>query len=146
MTRPRYVDNHHEYYLSMLGPYLLRPKIPFSFTTRTMASTSSLASLVPSKRPREDSLDEPITVPPLLPRPATSQRFKDSIVLAPMVRSGTSEYKMMLFITTSHPFIVPTRLLALKYGASLVWGPEIVDKAMLHAKRVVDCMYTIFIL
>ena len=33
---------------------------------------------------------------------------------------------------------VPTRLFALKHGASLVWGPEIVDKAILHAERVVD--------
>ena len=35
-------------------------------------------------------------------------------------------------------FEVPTRLFSLKYGASLVWGPEIVDKAILHAERVVD--------
>jgi tRNA-dihydrouridine synthase 2 len=35
-------------------------------------------------------------------------------------------------------FTVPTRLFALKHGASLVWGPEIVDKAILHAERVVD--------
>lgn len=35
-------------------------------------------------------------------------------------------------------FKVPTRLFALKHGASLVWGPEIVDKAILHAERVVD--------
>lgn len=34
--------------------------------------------------------------------------------------------------------IVPTRLYALKHGATLVWGPEIVDKAILHAERVVD--------
>ena len=34
--------------------------------------------------------------------------------------------------------VVPTRLFALKYGAKLVWGPEMVDKAMLHAERVVD--------
>lgn len=33
---------------------------------------------------------------------------------------------------------VPTRLYALKHGASLVWGPETVDKAILHAERVVD--------
>jgi hypothetical protein len=33
---------------------------------------------------------------------------------------------------------VPTRLFALKHGADLVWGPEIVDKAILHADRVVD--------
>jgi hypothetical protein len=34
---------------------------------------------------------------------------------------------------------VPTRLLALQHGATLVWGPEIVDKAILHATREVDC-------
>lgn len=33
---------------------------------------------------------------------------------------------------------VPTRLTALKHGATLVWGPEIVDKAILHTERVVD--------
>ncbi|PLW11755.1 hypothetical protein PCANC_21183 [Puccinia coronata f. sp. avenae] len=34
--------------------------------------------------------------------------------------------------------IVPTRLLALEYGADLVWGPEIVDKAIIGSTRVVD--------
>ncbi|KAF9650333.1 FMN-linked oxidoreductase, partial [Thelephora ganbajun] len=48
--------------------------------------------------------------------------YKNGIMLAPMVRSGA----------------LPTRLFSLKYGASLVWGPEIVDKAILHAERVVD--------
>jgi len=43
-------------------------------------------------------------------------------MLAPMVRSGA----------------LPTRLFALKHGASLVWGPEVIDKAILHAERVVD--------
>jgi tRNA-dihydrouridine synthase 2 len=33
---------------------------------------------------------------------------------------------------------VPTRLFALKHGATLVWGPETVDKAILHAVRAVD--------
>ena len=33
---------------------------------------------------------------------------------------------------------MPTRLFALKHGATLVWGPEIVDKAILHSERVVD--------
>ncbi|KAF5345189.1 hypothetical protein D9758_009700 [Tetrapyrgos nigripes] len=51
--------------------------------------------------------------------------FKDGVMLAPMVRSGA----------------LPTRLFALKHGATLVWGPEIVDKAMLHAERVVDRMW-----
>lgn len=36
------------------------------------------------------------------------------------------------------PLLVPTRLMALKHGASLVWSPEVVDKAILHAERVVD--------
>jgi len=35
-------------------------------------------------------------------------------------------------------FPVPTRLFALKHGATLVWGPEIVDKAILHSTREVD--------
>lgn len=37
---------------------------------------------------------------------------------------------------------MPTRLFALKHGAKLVWGPEIVDKALLHSERVVDRMYS----
>ncbi|KAI6012625.1 hypothetical protein F5J12DRAFT_904758 [Pisolithus orientalis] len=52
----------------------------------------------------------------------TSDSFKNGVFLAPMVRSGA----------------LPTRLMALKHGASLVWGPEVVDKAILHAERVVD--------
>ncbi|KAJ7736909.1 hypothetical protein B0H16DRAFT_1664812 [Mycena metata] len=52
----------------------------------------------------------------------TPEDFKNGVFLAPMVRSGA----------------LPTRLFALKHGASLVWGPEIVDKAILHAERVVD--------
>ncbi|CUA76381.1 tRNA-dihydrouridine synthase 2 [Rhizoctonia solani] len=39
-----------------------------------------------------------------------------------MVRSGT----------------LPTRLLSLKYGATLVWSPEIVDKAIIGSERIVD--------
>lgn len=37
--------------------------------------------------------------------------YDKCIVLAPMVRIGE----------------LPTRMLSLKYGADLVWGPEIVD-------------------
>jgi tRNA-dihydrouridine synthase 2 len=33
----------------------------------------------------------------------------------------------------------------LKHGATLVWGPEMVDKAMLHAERAVDRMYLYFL-
>ncbi|RDB29464.1 tRNA-dihydrouridine(20) synthase [NAD(P)+] [Hypsizygus marmoreus] len=52
----------------------------------------------------------------------TSEDFKNGVFLAPMVRSG----------------VLPTRLFALKHGATLVWGPEMVDKAILHAERAVD--------
>ncbi|KIK71575.1 hypothetical protein GYMLUDRAFT_33777 [Collybiopsis luxurians FD-317 M1] len=52
----------------------------------------------------------------------TKESFKNGVVLAPMVRSGA----------------LPTRLFALKHGASLVWAPELIDKAILHTERVVD--------
>ncbi|KAK0199170.1 hypothetical protein F5146DRAFT_1022402 [Armillaria mellea] len=52
----------------------------------------------------------------------TSNDFENGVFLAPMVRSGA----------------LPTRLFALKHGATLVWGPETVDKAILHATRNVD--------
>lgn len=45
--------------------------------------------------------------------------YAGKLVLAPMVRSGE----------------LPARLLSLKYGADLVWGPEIVDKKMLECTR-----------
>jgi tRNA-dihydrouridine synthase 2 len=52
----------------------------------------------------------------------TPDSFKNGVFLAPMVRSGA----------------LPTRLCALAHGATLVWGPEMIDKAILHAERVVD--------
>lgn len=48
--------------------------------------------------------------------------YKPGVYLAPMVRIGT----------------LPTRLLALEYGADLVWGPEIVDRAIIGSTRMVD--------
>ena len=48
--------------------------------------------------------------------------FRTGLFLAPMVRSGS----------------LPTRLLSLQYGASLVWGPEIVDRAIMGCTRVVN--------
>ena len=45
--------------------------------------------------------------------------YRGKLVLAPMVRSGEC----------------PSRLLALKYGADLVWGPETVDKSMIGTTR-----------
>ncbi|KAF8531523.1 FMN-linked oxidoreductase [Gautieria morchelliformis] len=78
-------------------------------TIRTLSSTPSPP---PAKRQRLDI--------PTCTRPSSD--FRDGLMLAPMVRSGS----------------LPTRLFALKHGAKLVWGPEIVDKAILHSKRVVN--------
>lgn len=48
--------------------------------------------------------------------------YRNGIFLAPMVRIGT----------------LPTRLLSLEYGADLVWGPEIVDRAIIGSDRKVN--------
>ncbi|CAE6387019.1 unnamed protein product [Rhizoctonia solani] len=87
-------------------------------------SPSPPSSPRPSKRVK---LDDNPEVPP-----ATTSKIDDSwritvdytngVILAPMVRSGT----------------LPTRLLSLKYGATLVWSPEIIDKAIIGSKRTVD--------
>ncbi|OBZ68467.1 tRNA-dihydrouridine(20) synthase [NAD(P)+] [Grifola frondosa] len=80
------------------------------FIMSRRSHSPSLPDIRLAKRPRLD-------IPPL-----TSADYKDGIMLAPMVRSGA----------------LPTRLFALKHGAKLVWGPETVDKAILHAERSVD--------
>ncbi|KAF8976369.1 hypothetical protein BGZ46_008317 [Entomortierella lignicola] len=48
--------------------------------------------------------------------------YTNARILAPMVRIGT----------------LPTRLMALEYGADLVYTPEVVDKAIAGAVRVVN--------
>jgi len=62
------------------------------------------------------------TVPKRVPIPRNGVNYRDKIVLAPMVRSGE----------------LPSRLLALKYGADLVWGPETVDRSMIGTVRKVN--------
>lgn len=54
--------------------------------------------------------------------------------LVPVRFPLTSDYDVLYELHT----LVPTRLFSLKYGASLVWSPEVVDKAILHTERVVD--------
>ncbi|KAJ1956134.1 tRNA-dihydrouridine synthase 2 [Dispira parvispora] len=51
-----------------------------------------------------------------------SQRYHGKHILAPMVRVGT----------------LPMRMLALKYGADLVYTPEIIDKRIVKAQRRVN--------
>ena len=55
-----------------------------------------------------------------VPIPKNGADYRGKIVLAPMVRSGEC----------------PSRLIALKYGADLVWGPETIDKAMIGTTRI----------
>lgn len=59
---------------------------------------------------------------PRVPIPANGVDYRGKVVLAPMVRSGE----------------LPSRLLALKYGADLVWGPETIDRAIIGAARRVN--------
>ncbi|KAJ4296252.1 tRNA-dihydrouridine synthase 2 [Kalmusia sp. IMI 367209] len=54
-----------------------------------------------------------------VPIPKNGVDYRGKVVLAPMVRSGE----------------LPSRLLALKYGADLVWGPETIDRALIGTTR-----------
>ena len=57
--------------------------------------------------------------PKKVPIPKNGVDYRGKVVLAPMVRSGE----------------LPSRLLALKYGADLVWGPETVDRSMIGTTK-----------
>lgn len=59
------------------------------------------------------------STPKRVPIPKNGVDYRGKVVLAPMVRSGE----------------LPSRLLALKYGADLVWGPETVDKSMIGTTK-----------
>jgi len=48
--------------------------------------------------------------------------YRNKVVLAPMVRIGE----------------LPTRLVALRHGADLVWGPETIDRAILGSERSIN--------
>lgn len=61
-------------------------------------------------------------VPKRIPIPKNGVDYRGKVVLAPMVRAGE----------------LPSRLLALQYGADLVWGPETVDKSMIGTTRRVN--------
>lgn len=79
---------------------------------------SAMASLVESATA---TAAMPATVP-RVPIPPNGVDYRGKIVLAPMVRSGE----------------LPSRLLALKYGADLVWGPETIDRSLIGAERSVN--------
>ena len=60
--------------------------------------------------------------PKRVPIPKNGVDYRGKVVLAPMVRSGE----------------LPSRLLALKYGADLVWGPETIDKSMIGTTKRIN--------
>ncbi|KAI4290262.1 MAG: hypothetical protein L6R35_000456 [Caloplaca aegaea] len=60
--------------------------------------------------------------PRRVPIPKNGVDYRGKVVLAPMVRSGE----------------LPSRLLALKYGADLVWGPETIDKSMIGTSKRIN--------
>jgi tRNA-dihydrouridine synthase 2 len=64
----------------------------------------------------------PTRFAPHVPVPRNGVNYRGKVVLAPMVRSGE----------------LPSRLLALHYGADLVWGPETVDRAMIGTTRKIN--------
>ena len=59
------------------------------------------------------------SIPKRIPIPRNGVDYRGKVVLAPMVRSGE----------------LPSRLLALKYGADLVWGPETVAQSMIGTTK-----------
>lgn len=61
-------------------------------------------------------------IPKRVPIPRNGVDYRGKVVLAPMVRSGE----------------MPSRLLALHYGADLVWGPETVDRSMIGTTRKIN--------
>lgn len=58
-----------------------------------------------------------------------SNHYRNKLILAPMVRVGT----------------LPMRLLALDYGADLVYSEEIIDHKMVRSKRIVNGLFLIII-
>src|SRR5438034_10438947 len=63
-----------------------------------------------------------LTPPPRVPIPPNGVDYRGKIVLAPMVRSGE----------------LPSRLVALRYGAELVWGPETIDRSLIGTTRRIN--------
>lgn len=116
--------------------YLRRSPRPTSNTTSDLRMGNQIRERAVSSSPSPHEREEPSPKRARLEADNTSPEKKlahallhpghklytPGAYLAPMVRIGT----------------LPTRLLALEYGADLVWGPEIVDKAIIGSARVVD--------
>ena len=85
------------------------PAIPVTAVPPTLPPSSASSNAEQLKVTRIPSPVSPVSIP------RNGVDYRNKVVLAPMVRSGE----------------LPCRLLALHYGADLVWGPETVDKSMI---------------
>ncbi|ELU39409.1 tRNA-dihydrouridine synthase 2 [Rhizoctonia solani AG-1 IA] len=80
--------------------------------------------------------------PPSSPRPSKRVKLNDdpetSLAAVPKIDDSWRipvDYTNGIILA---PMVLPTRLLSLKYGATLVWSPEIIDKAIIGSRRIVD--------
>jgi tRNA-dihydrouridine synthase 2 len=89
-------------------------------STMTSSNGSSMSSSL--KRSFNEFSSTSTLQTPRVPIPRNGVDYRGKVVLAPMVRSGE----------------LPSRLLALQYGADLVWGPETVDRSMIGTTRKIN--------
>lgn len=87
--------------------------------TAVNGSISPTTTPASSRSPSSTASHCPVTRVPI---PRRGVDYRGKIVLAPMVRSGE----------------LPSRLLALHYGADLVWGPETVDRSMIGTTQHIN--------
>ncbi|KAK3335586.1 putative tRNA dihydrouridine synthase [Cercophora scortea] len=84
------------------------------------AAAPAVVAAAAAERMPSPSPSVPTSAPAMrVPIPPRGVDYRGKVVLAPMVRSGE----------------LPARLLALHYGADLVWGPETVDRSMIGTTR-----------
>jgi tRNA-dihydrouridine synthase 2 len=98
----------------------MRPLLRFLepiMTSVARTGSPSLQEALPKSIPPSST-----HVAPHVPIPRNGVDYRGKVVLAPMVRSGE----------------LPSRLLALHYGADLVWGPETVDRSMIGTTRSIN--------
>ncbi|KAL2199253.1 hypothetical protein P885DRAFT_31027 [Corynascus similis CBS 632.67] len=97
----------------------------------SMVETPAIAATAATAATKEATESTPLTATtppaaatpaPRVPIPPRGVDYRGKLVLAPMVRSGE----------------LPSRLLALHYGADLVWGPETVDHSLIGATRRIN--------
>ncbi|KAF3903296.1 hypothetical protein AA313_de0201595 [Arthrobotrys entomopaga] len=104
--------------------FRLRPAFNHLHRRHYYYATMTTDQAVPHSSPTPPAADNtPAADAPAADAPAADATQKyGKVVLAPMVRSGQ----------------LTNRLLALKYGADLVWGPETIDKSLIGCERVVN--------